>query len=113
VKQAVIGIDVSKKTLQVALLFPESKPKQKCFDNQIKGHQKLIEWIAQQGAQSVHACLESTSTYGEAVAEELFKAGHVVSIVNPSRIKGFATSELSRTKTDGSPKQVRIRCSGE
>lgn len=99
-KQTVLGIDVSKKTLQVALLVPESKPKQKCFDNQLKGHQKLIKWLAQQGAQSIHACLESTSTYGEAVAEALFEAGHVVSIVNPARIKGFALSELSRTKTD-------------
>lgn len=43
---------------------------------------------------------EATSTYGEAVAEALFNAAHTVSIVNPARIKGFAQSELTRTKTD-------------
>ena len=98
--QAILGIDVSKHTLQVALLIPECKPKQKCFDNRADGHQKLSKWLIQQTDHPVHACLESTSTYGEAVAEALIEAGHIVSIVNPSRIKGFATSELSRTKTD-------------
>lgn len=98
--QTVLGIDVSKRTLQVALLLPDSKPKQKSVENTAKGHQSLIDWLIQQGVDQVHACLESTSVYGEAVAETLVEAGHTVSIVNPARIKGFATSELSRTKTD-------------
>ena len=98
-KQAVLGIDVSKKTLQVALLHHDGKPKQKHFENTPVGHQKLLQWLSQQAVQ-VHACLESTSTYGEAVAEALVSAEHVVSIVNPARVKGFAVSELSRTKTD-------------
>jgi len=34
------------------------------------------------------------------VAIYLHDAGHVVSVVNPARIKGFAQSELLRTKTD-------------
>jgi len=36
----------------------------------------------------------------EALAEFLYGAGFQVSIVNPARIKGFAKSELLRTKTD-------------
>ncbi|MEG4519380.1 MULTISPECIES: IS110 family transposase [unclassified Microcoleus] len=36
----------------------------------------------------------------EALAEFLYAAGFQVSIVNPDRIKGFAKSELLRTKTD-------------
>lgn len=36
----------------------------------------------------------------EALAEFLYGAGFHVSIVNPARIKGFAKSELLRTKTD-------------
>lgn len=36
----------------------------------------------------------------EALAEFLYGAGFFVSIVNPARIKGFAKSELLRTKTD-------------
>ncbi|WP_206208751.1 IS110 family transposase, partial [Vogesella mureinivorans] len=55
------------------------------------------------------ACLEATSTYGEGVAEFLHSQGHTVSIVNPARIKGFAISELSRTKTDKADAQLILR----
>ncbi len=44
--------------------------------------------------------MEATSIYGEALAEFLYGEGFQVSIVNPARIKGFAKSELLRTKTD-------------
>ena len=44
--------------------------------------------------------MEATSIYGEALAEFLYGARFQVSIVNPARIKGFAKSELLRTKTD-------------
>ncbi|NEQ28902.1 MAG: IS110 family transposase, partial [Microcoleus sp. SIO2G3] len=95
-----LGIDVGKHQLHLALLRPGRKPKLKVVANNAQGHQALLVWLNQQGCSSVHACLESTSTYGEAVAEVLHQAGHLVSIVNPARIKGFAQSELSRTKTD-------------
>ncbi len=48
----------------------------------------------------MHACLEATGNYGEELAIYLHEAGHAVSVVNPARIKGFAQSELIRTKTD-------------
>ena len=51
---------------------------------------------------NAHFCMESTNIYGEALAECLCDQGYTVSIVNPARIKGFAQSELSRTKTDKS-----------
>jgi transposase len=49
-------------------------------------------WLEKQGIQEVHACLEATGNYGEALAIYLHEAGHMVSIVNPARIKGFAQS---------------------
>lgn len=96
----ILGIDVGKHQLHVALLVQERKPKLKAVANSADGHQTLLKWLQQQGVTEVHACLESTSTYGEAIAEALYLAGHQVSIVNPARIKGFAQGELSRTKTD-------------
>jgi transposase len=48
----------------------------------------------------LHACLEATGSHGDELALYLHEAGHTVSIVNPARIKGFAQSELIRTKTD-------------
>lgn len=98
--EQILGIDVGKQQLHVALLCPERKPKLKAITNSADGHQALLSWLKQQGCDCVHACLESTSTYGEGVAEVLYQAGHQVSIVNPARIKGFAQGELSRTKTD-------------
>ena len=44
--------------------------------------------------------MEATNIYGNALAEYLYDNGYDVSIVNPARIKGFAQSELLRTKTD-------------
>ncbi|HOD35732.1 MAG TPA: transposase [Syntrophales bacterium] len=48
----------------------------------------------------LHACLEATGSYGDELALYLYDSGHTVSIVNPARIKGFAQSELLRTKND-------------
>ncbi len=44
--------------------------------------------------------MEATGTYGEALALYLSDKGHVVSLVNPARIKAYGQSELSRNKTD-------------
>ena len=43
---------------------------------------------------------KATGVYGEALALFLHQQGVTVSVVNPSRIKAFAQSELLRTKTD-------------
>jgi len=57
-------------------------------------------WLKKFGISQVQACLEATGNYGEDLAIYLHEAGHLVSIVNPARVKGFAQSELIRTKTD-------------
>ena len=53
-----------------------------------------------QADQKVHACLEATGTYGQALAQFLHSQEHIVSVVNPAQIKAFAGTQLSRTKTD-------------
>jgi len=94
-----LGIDISKKGFRVALLLGE-KVRQKTFRNVADDFSALSAWLAKQGVTTVHACLEATGTYGEALAIYLHQAGHVVSIVNPARIKAFAQTELARNKTD-------------
>ena len=96
----VLGIDISKKDFHVALLTAESKNKHRKFTNDIEGFEKLQQWLNEKGVEELHACMEATSIYGDALAEFLFAAGYGVSVVNPARIKGFAKSELLRTKTD-------------
>jgi transposase len=66
-------------------------------------------WLRQQGVKKVHACIEATNTYGNEVARYLHQQSHVVSVVNPSRVKGFAQSELSRTKTDSADAGIIAR----
>lgn len=99
-----LGIDVSKNTLDVALLQVEGKPRHKVFANTPTGHRQLLSWLQEQKAGQLagelHACLEATGTWAEAVALALHEAGHLVSLVNPAMIRAFAQSQLKRTKTD-------------
>ena len=96
---SVLGIDIAKQKFDVALLV-EGKTKHKTCKNTVEGFETLTIWLERQGVHKVHACLEATGNYGEELAIYLHETGHVVSVVNPARIKGFGQSELIRTKTD-------------
>jgi transposase len=96
---SVLGIDIAKQKFDAALLI-NGKAKHKTCKNSAEGYEILMIWLEKQGIQKVHACLEATGNYGEDLAIYLYEAGHIVSIVNPARIKGFGQSELIRTKTD-------------
>lgn len=95
----ILGIDIAKRTFNVALLR-DSKLRHKKFPNTPDGFKQLAMWLSKQGATTVHACQEATGNYGEALALNLHNAGHIVSIVNPARIKAFGQAELQRNKTD-------------
>jgi transposase len=96
---SVLGIDIAKQKFDAALLV-EGKTKHKTCKNSAEGFEMLRLWLEKQGIQEVHAYMEATGNYGEELAIYLYEAGHMVSVVNPARIKGFAQSELLRTKTD-------------
>lgn len=97
--KAILGIDVAKKKLDVALRFDQKTLVRK-FDNSPNGFKLLQGWLMSLHFEQVHACLESTGAYGEAVAEFLYEKGYRVSVVNPLRIKGYGKSDLQRNKTD-------------
>src|SRR3954465_13216962 len=44
--------------------------------------------------------MEATNIYWEAPATSLYAQGHIVSVVNPARIKGYAQATMQRNKTD-------------
>ena len=96
----ILGIDVAKAKLDVALRRPDGKWRSKVVENTPTGFGVLREWLVSHGVESVHACLEATGTYWEAVAEYLVDAGHTVSVVNPAQIKAFGGAGLVRSKTD-------------
>lgn len=95
-----LGIDVAKAKLDCALRRPDGKLRSKVVDNTRAGFEALGAWLAKQGVAELHACLEATGTYWEAVAEYLADAGYTVSVVNPAQIKAFGAASLVRTKTD-------------
>ncbi len=96
---SIMGIDVSKLTLDVALLYDE-RTKYLKVDNNLKGFKTLEQWLKRNGCQKVHACMEATGQYGYAAADYLFMCGYQVSVVNPARIKAYGASRLKRNKTD-------------
>lgn len=98
---AVVGIDVSKKKLDVALLL-DGKTKSKVIDNSPGGYQALLDWLQRQKAPmaTLHVCMEATGVYYERLALTLYDSGIKVSVVNPGCIKGFGRSENIRNKND-------------
>ncbi len=97
--QSILGVDVAKLKLDVALRHDDTTVTQQ-FPNTAAGHQALQAWLVARGVTQLHACLEATGSYSEAVAHFLYAAGHLVSLVNPLRTKGYAKSRMQRNKTD-------------
>lgn len=97
--QSILGIDVSKYTLDL-MLMTDYGISHKVVKNDSKAFPKLVEWMTKKQSGKVHACLEATGQYGEEVADFLLDHGHQVSVVNPARIKHYGASKLHRNKTD-------------
>lgn len=107
-----LGIDVSKDKFDVALIYDESEPgkvKKKVFSNDASGFEKLSKWLESRTTETVHAAMEATNTYWEAIAEYLSDNGLVVSVVNPALIKKEAESWGARNKTDKTDAEVIAR----
>jgi len=97
-----IGIDISKKKFDIAVCCNNGKVLHKVFDNTLVGHQALLPWLEKKDVcvDQIHACMEATSTYYEALAEYLHQSGCRVSVINPLQIKAFGQAQLDRQKTD-------------
>ncbi len=94
-----LGIDVGKRELH-AVLLQGDRTASKSVPNSPTGIAQLQTWLKNRKVVRVHACLEATGGWSEDVAVALHENGHVVSLVNPNRVKAFAQSEMLRTKTD-------------
>lgn len=98
---SVVGIDVSKKTLDVHLL-PEGRPLN--FSNDAAGRQALIATLRPRRVQCV--ALEATGGYQTALAVELDRAGLPVAVLNPRWVRDFARAGGRLAKTDRIDAQV-------
>jgi transposase len=96
----ILGVDVAKLKFNVCLIREDGRLKHRVFANNETGFAQLSEWLKKHHVSQVHACLEATGTYSEALATCLSDSNHQVSLVNPAAIKAYAGAQLSRTKTD-------------
>ena len=94
-----LGIDISKDSFHLELSI-NYKLRHRKYANRKEGFDELCVWLDKHKAIQVHACLEATGPYSEALALYLHQLGHTVSIVNPVQIKAFVQSELRRNKDD-------------
>jgi len=91
-----IGIDVSKRKLDLHVLETEVF---KTFDNDSKGQKALCKYVRKRGEARV--VLESTASYGTAIAELLHEEKRTkVYVANPRMTKAFSRSLNMRAKTD-------------
>ena len=86
-----VGIDISKKTLDVTLFSNELKKKSSYgqFCNANKGYESMVTWLNKLGVSnsSVVICMEHTGVYGMELAWFLEKNKLVYSMVSPLHIK--------------------------
>jgi transposase len=97
----VVGIDVSKATLDVAVL-PSGEVQQ--FANDVTGIEQLSSKLKSMDADLV--VMEATGGYETAVATALVGAGFRVAVVNPRQIRDFARASGRLAKTDRIDAQV-------
>jgi transposase len=96
---AILGLDISKDTIDACLLSDGSEHAKKVSNN-AKGFLQLKKWLENRRSKDVHVCMEATGSYFEAVAEYFSDRAFLVSVVNPARIKAYSQSLLLRAKTD-------------
>ena len=97
-----LGVDVGKTALELALRDDGETFARTTVPNDPEGRENLVSWLEDRGAspEETCVCMEASGDFQKAVALHLHEEGYQVSVVNPRRIKGYASSQLQRTKTD-------------
>ena len=100
-----VGLEVSKQHVDAVILLDQEgeKKRHKRFSNDAKGHEWLTAWAQHHSGAELSACrlvMEATGPYHERLALALHQAGAQVSVVNPKRIKDFASGLGLKAKND-------------
>lgn len=95
----VIGIDVSKDTLDLFLDKNGKISEYKKVSNDVSGCLKIHELIKQHKIRKVAIVMEATGVYYKTVADYFVNVCSVY-VVNPLKIYEYAKSHFTRTKTD-------------
>ncbi|NPE56440.1 IS110 family transposase, partial [Dickeya dadantii] len=100
-----VGIDISKRVVDVCLLADGIKGKRKTKTLPQwppTPFQALAEWLTRQKCEpsQAHIIMEATGVYHEHLAYGLHQSGIAVSVINPHRLREFARGMGILTKTD-------------
>jgi len=96
---AYLGIDVAKEKVDCMLLV-DSHSGYQVFAHTPAGFEHLSDWLRREQVSCVHACLEATGCYSDALALYLVEQGHTVSVLNPAVLVTYRQSRNTRSKTD-------------
>jgi transposase len=109
---SLLGIDVSKETLAVALQPDERKrPYEREVRNDVGGIARLQEWVRERGCElsQLVVVMEATGVYHERVAQALYDAGCKVIVANPKRVRDYAAGLGLLHKTDKVDARALVR----
>lgn len=102
-----VGIDISKANFAATLCNRSSTDDlrfsvSKKFDNDKKGFNQLMRWVAKEGDKAIPTVflMEATGVYHQKLAHHLHGIGKVVHVILPNTSKNYFRSLNIKTKTD-------------
>lgn len=99
-ERIVLGLDVSKLTVDVCLLFSDGKKQKLKISNNQAGFLELASFLHALPVDAIHACMEPTGRYHRPLLNFLLGLGVKISLVDTQTVKNHARSKKIRNKTD-------------
>lgn len=96
-----VGIDVSKKTLDICVRFGDTRVSSFKTNNSLSGWNEIVRLL---GSHHVSPCIpivcEATGGYHFGICLHLKSLGYLIKAINPFILNSFAKMEIRKTKTD-------------
>jgi transposase len=109
----IVGVDVSKDSLDVAM---EGSKAKRCYERQLNndpgGFKRLLSWVKERAStnpENLIVVMEATGVYHEAAAFALHEAGCRVFVANPKRVRDYASGLGLLNKTDRVDARALVR----
>lgn len=113
IERMIVGVDVSKDSLDLALQASGSK---RCYERRVSndagGFARVLSWATERTRatpQDLTVVMEATGVYHEAAALALYEAGCRVIVANPKRVRDYASGIGLINKTDRADARALMR----
>lgn len=98
--KAVVGVDVSKEEVSVAILGKEKEIEFSCKNSSLVFEKKVSKILKGIDKSNILVIMENTGNYHLKLSCHLYECGYSVSVVNPFVIKKYSEMKMKRAKTD-------------